>query len=106
MGERAFEEQANEDDLAAMERELRDALQAGAIGFTTSRSDQHETSDNRPVASRLASWDEVRRLVGAMGDTGAGVFELTNEPVSAGTPTAPPSTAAGCAPWRSKRACR
>jgi N-acyl-D-aspartate/D-glutamate deacylase len=86
MGERAFEEEANEDDLAAMEGELRDALHAGAIGFTTSRSDQHETSDNRPVASRLASWDEVRRLVGAMGHTGAGVFQLTNEPVSAGDP--------------------
>ena len=35
---------------AVMERELRDALRAGAIGFTTSRSDQHETSDDRPVA--------------------------------------------------------
>ena len=34
-----------------MERELRDAMQAGAIGFTTSRTDQHETSDDRPVAS-------------------------------------------------------
>jgi len=86
MGERAFEETANEDDLAAMEGELRDALQAGAIGFTTSRSDQHETSDNRPVASRLASWDEVRRLVNAMGETGAGVFQLTNEPTPAGDP--------------------
>ena len=38
MGERAFEEPAREDDLLAMERELRDAIRAGAIGFTTSRS--------------------------------------------------------------------
>ena len=38
----------------AMERELRDALDAGAIGFTTSRSPSHETPDGRPVASRLA----------------------------------------------------
>jgi N-acyl-D-aspartate/D-glutamate deacylase len=84
MGPRAFDEQATDDDLALMEAELRDALHAGAIGFTTSRSDQHETSDNRPVASRLASWEEVRRLVGVMGETGAGVFQLTNEPAGTG----------------------
>jgi N-acyl-D-amino-acid deacylase len=79
MGERAFEKEAGEDDLRAMERELRDAIRAGAIGFTTSRSPSHETPDRRPVASRLASWDEVRRLVGVMGDMNAGVFELAGE---------------------------
>jgi N-acyl-D-amino-acid deacylase len=76
MGERAFSEPGNDDDLDAMEHELRDALHAGAIGFTTSRSDNHETSDNRPVASRLASWSEVCRLVNVMGELGAGVFEI------------------------------
>ena len=79
MGERAFEKEAGEDDLRAMECELRDAIRAGAIGFTTSRSPSHETPDRRPVASRLASWDEVRRLVGVMGDMNAGVFELAGE---------------------------
>jgi len=79
MGERAFEKEAGEDDLRAMERELRDAIRAGAIGFTTSRSPSHETPDRRPVASRLAAWDEVRRLVGVMGDMNAGVFELAGE---------------------------
>ena len=81
MGERAFEQTASEDDLRAMERELRDALRAGALGFTTSRSPAHETPDERPVASRAASWDEVRRLVGAMGDLNAGIFELAGEGV-------------------------
>src|SRR5438105_8534641 len=81
MGERAFEKEAGEDDLRAMERELRDAIRAGAIGFTTSRSPSHETPDRRPVASRLATWDEVRRLVGAMGDMNAGIFELAGEEV-------------------------
>src|SRR5439155_5968418 len=81
MGERAFEQAASEDDLHAMERELRDAIRAGAIGFTTSRSPIHETPDGRPVASRLATWDEVRRLVGVMGDLNAGVFELAGEGV-------------------------
>jgi N-acyl-D-amino-acid deacylase len=79
MGERAFEKEASEDDLRAMERELRDGIRAGAIGFTTSRSPSHETPDRRPVASRLASWDEVRRLVGVMGEMNAGVFELAGE---------------------------
>ena len=81
MGERAFEEPAGEKDLQAMERELRDAIRAGAMGFTTSRSPAHETLDGRPVASRAASWDEVRRLVSVMGDLNAGLFELAGEGV-------------------------
>src|SRR5947207_11998117 len=81
MGERAFEKPATEDDLRAMERELRDALRAGAMGFTTSRSPSHETPDRRPVASRMADWSEVRRLVNTMGDLNAGIFELAGENV-------------------------
>jgi N-acyl-D-amino-acid deacylase len=81
MGERAFEQAANENDLQAMEAELRSGLRAGAIGFTTSRSPSHETPDRRPVASRMAAWDEVRRLVGVMGDLNAGIFELAGEGV-------------------------
>jgi N-acyl-D-amino-acid deacylase len=81
MGERAFEQRATPDELAAMERELRDAIRAGAMGFTTSRSPSHETPDGRPVASRIATWDEVRRLVGVMGDLNAGIFELAGEGV-------------------------
>jgi N-acyl-D-amino-acid deacylase len=81
MGERAFEQPATEDDLKKMEREVRDAIRAGAMGFTTSRSPAHETPDARPVASRLATWDEVRRLVGVMGDLNAGLFEIAGEGV-------------------------
>jgi N-acyl-D-aspartate/D-glutamate deacylase len=81
MGERAFEAAATDEELCAMERELRDAIRAGAIGFTTSRSPSHETPDRRPVASRIAAWDEVRRLVGVMGDLGAGIFEIAGEAV-------------------------
>ena len=79
MGERAFDKAATEDDLRAMERELRQALTAGAMGFTTSRSPSHETPDRRPVASRVANWDEVRRLVGVMGEMNAGIFEIAGE---------------------------
>jgi N-acyl-D-aspartate/D-glutamate deacylase len=81
MGERAFEQAASEDDLKAMEREVRDAIRAGAIGFTTSRSPAHETPDGRYVASRTATWDEVRRLVGVMGELNAGLFEIAGEGV-------------------------
>ena len=79
MGERAFSEAATADDLAAMKAELAAALRAGALGFTTSRTRNHETGDRRPVASRIAGWDEVRELVSAMGDLGAGIFEIAGE---------------------------
>jgi N-acyl-D-aspartate/D-glutamate deacylase len=79
MGERAFEEEADEDDLGRMEVELGSAMRAGAIGLTTSRSRNHATSDDRPVASRLASWNEVQRLVAVLARERAGVFELALE---------------------------
>ena len=83
MGERAFEQKpvATDDDVAAMERELLDALDAGAIGFTTSRSNGHKLPepDNRPVASYNAPWEELERLVCSMGKTGRGIFELSRE---------------------------
>ncbi len=82
MGERAFEQAATEEDLGIMQRELRDAMRAGAIGFTTSRTMNHETSDDRPVASRMASWDEVERLVAVLGEVGGGMFEIAQESAS------------------------
>jgi N-acyl-D-amino-acid deacylase len=75
MGERAFEAGATEDDLSLMTQQLADSLRAGAIGLSTSRSEHHETSDGRPVASRLATWDEVAQLVEVMGKAGQGIFE-------------------------------
>src|SRR5256714_8608797 len=81
MGERACEKPATEDALRARERGRRDALRAGAMGFTTSRSPSHETPDHRPVASRVADWAEVRRLVNTMGELNAGIFEIAGENV-------------------------
>ncbi len=86
MGERAFEEEADEDALRRMEQELAASIRAGAIGFSTSRSEHHETSDGRPVASRLASWEEVCRLVAVMGDLGAGIFEGGAEGITSPDP--------------------
>jgi N-acyl-D-amino-acid deacylase len=79
MGERAFTEAGTPDDVAAMKREVRNAIRAGAIGFTTSRTRNHQTPDGQPVASRLATWDEVRQLVGVMGEMNAGIFEIAGE---------------------------
>jgi N-acyl-D-aspartate/D-glutamate deacylase len=79
MGERAFTEAATTVDLDRMAGELEDAMTAGAFGFSTSR-DVHETPDDRPVASRVATWDEIRFLVGRMGQRGGGVFQLFERP--------------------------
>jgi N-acyl-D-aspartate/D-glutamate deacylase len=80
MGERAFTDAATADDQAAMEAELRAALRAGAYGFTTSRTRNHMTSDGRPVASRIASLDELTRLVEVVGEEGVGTFQMVQDP--------------------------
>ena len=81
MGQRAFEEEATEDEVRRMAALAEQAVRAGAIGFTTSRSPNHQTSDRKPVASRMAAWDEVRAIVGAIGRAGAGMFEIAGEAV-------------------------
>ncbi|MCB2078370.1 MAG: amidohydrolase family protein [Novosphingobium sp.] len=86
MGERAFSEDASEDDLATMKAEIGRALDAGALGFSTSRSSSHETSDDRPVASRIASRDEVAQLVGSMKGRKGAMFELAHELRMPGSP--------------------
>ena len=84
MGERAFEERASGEDQEEMAAELRRALSAGAIGFTTSQSDSHTTSDDRPVASRLADWHEVSSLVSVLSEFGGDrIFELSVEQATA-----------------------
>ena len=79
MGERAFTDEATESDLERMKQQVREAIQAGAMGFTTSRTRNHQTPQRQPVASRLATWEEVRQLVGVMGECGAGIFEIAGE---------------------------
>ena len=79
MGERAFTDVATEDDLKQMCSQVCSAVNAGAIGFSTSRTFNHITADERPVASRVARWDEVRAIVNAMGETGKGMFEIAGE---------------------------
>jgi N-acyl-D-amino-acid deacylase len=79
MGERAFSEPATDADLEVMATELRAALRAGAAGFTTSRSAGHLTPDDRPVASRLAAWEELSALVHIVGKESSAVFQLAHD---------------------------
>jgi N-acyl-D-aspartate/D-glutamate deacylase len=76
MGRRALSEKATEDDLARMAAAVREAMQAGAMGFSSSRATTHVTPDDTPVASRIADWSEVDRLVGVMAELNAGIFQI------------------------------
>ena len=76
MGERALSEVATEEDLDAMVATVQDALRVGAIGFSTSRANTHITPDGTPVPSRIAEWNELDRLVAAMAEMNAGVFQI------------------------------
>ena len=77
MGERAFEEHASETDLIMMSQHVKEALDAGAMGFSTSRSQAHKTSDDRPVASRVADWSEVETIARAMAERNAGILQIS-----------------------------
>jgi len=85
MGKRALSETATEDDLARMAAAVREAIRAGAMGFSSSRSTTHVTPDDTPVPSRIADWSEVDRLVGVMGELGAGIFQVGPD-ISGGAP--------------------
>ena len=76
MGKRALTERATEDDLARMAAAVQEAIRVGAMGFSSSRATTHVTPDNTPVASRIADWTELDRLVGAMAELNAGVFQV------------------------------
>ncbi len=80
MGQRAFTDEATPDDMAKMVHLVKEAVAAGAHGFSTTRSVNHQTSDDKPVASRLATWSEFETLVKAMG---AGMVEVAGEPTGA-----------------------
>ena len=76
MGKRGLEEKASEDDLRAMAHAVAEAVRAGAMGFSTSRASTHIRPDGEPVASRIADWEEIDRLVGAMAELDSGIFQI------------------------------
>ena len=83
MGRRALSEAATADDIARMVASVKEAIKAGAMGFSSSRAGTHVTPDDSPVASRIAEWSEIDALVGAMADLDAGIFQVGPE-VSSG----------------------
>ena len=76
MGERgAAREPANDADLERMQRIVAEAMDAGALGFATSRQFIHRTCDGALIPSFDAAETELRILVEAMGDD-RGVFQI------------------------------
>ena len=66
MGEEGYErEQPTDDEIAAMQAVVRDAMSAGAMGFATSSSATHNGDGGRPVPSRLADRAELEALLAA-----------------------------------------
>lgn len=77
MGERGAElEPPSEADLAAMRRLTAEAIRAGAVGVSTSRTYAHRFKDGRPAPSVNTEDEEVLALAAGLADAGAGVFQL------------------------------
>ena len=80
MGAEASEREATEDEIARMKQVVAESLQAGAMGFTTSRVVTHWDGDGLPVPSRMATLDEYYALVGELRGLNAGFVELAAGP--------------------------
>ncbi len=77
MGERgARNEPATPDDIAAMARIVREGIEAGALGVSTSRTLAHRAIDGEPVPGTFAAEDELFAMGRALSAVGTGVFEL------------------------------
>ena len=80
MGERALQlENANQADIAQMREITREAMQAGAFGFSTSRSLSHKTLKGDPTPTLRVQEDELRGLALGMKDAGSGMLEIVSE---------------------------
>jgi N-acyl-D-aspartate/D-glutamate deacylase len=72
-------EPATADDIAAMRSLLAEALDAGAIGFSTGRSDNHRTADGLATPAARARRDELVGLAAALAGRTRGVLQLVND---------------------------
>ena len=80
MGERAARlEEATGEDAAAMRRLATEAVRAGAIGFSTSRTLNHRTATGDPTPSLRAGADELEAIASGVADAGYGVMELISD---------------------------
>jgi N-acyl-D-aspartate/D-glutamate deacylase len=78
MGERGADHTAlpSAREIAEMGRLAREGLEAGALGFSSSRTRNHRTKDGDPTPSLTAGPDELLGIARAIGESGRGVFEF------------------------------
>lgn len=76
--------EATPDEIETMRNLVREALQAGAIGFASSWSPNHAGAGGAPMPSTIASERELEALTAVLGETGRGVFMMATGP--RGTP--------------------
>jgi N-acyl-D-aspartate/D-glutamate deacylase len=80
MGQRgADREPATADDLQRMAQIVREAVAAGAMGFSTSRTFFHRSSDGKSTPSFEAAENELMALAGALRDAGTGAMQLITD---------------------------
>ncbi len=77
MGARgATREAANDEDLAKMRDLAREAMEAGALGFATSRLSIHKTADGESIPTFEADVAELEAICGGMKEAGSGTFQI------------------------------
>ncbi len=75
----AANEDATVDDISEMVRLVGQGLDAGALGFSTSRTSLHRSIDGELVPGTFAAHDELYALGEAIRDAGHGVFQMALE---------------------------
>jgi N-acyl-D-amino-acid deacylase len=71
--------EAKPDEIEAMAKVVREAVEAGAVGFSTTRTLLHRAKDGELAAGTTANADELIGIGRALGEAGAGVFELASD---------------------------
>lgn len=80
MGQRGVDrEAATADDIEQMARMVREAMDAGALGFATSKMLLHRSSDGTPIPTLAAGEDELLALAMALKAAGKGVIQMVGD---------------------------